>query len=97
MKSRLVKKFIKEVSKIKDPAVFLGIARILKVSLVGDNGKPKDFKEILIGIFDMYIAAPDTRKKELLEILKAANECKEDIGDGDNSKSPSKAIPNEEV
>lgn len=67
------KKFIKELSKIKDPAIFVGLANILKVGIMEDKDTPKDFNKVLEGIIDAYFAAAPSRQKELLKILKDAN------------------------
>ena len=91
------KKFIEEVSRIKDPAIFFGIARTLKVPCFVDKDTPREFNDILEGIFDAYFAADLKRQKELLKILKDANECKENFEYGNNTKNSAKTIPNKKV
>ena len=91
------KKFIHEVSKIKDPAVFFGIAKILKVPCFIDKDTPRDFSEVLNDIFDAYFAADLKRQKELLKILKDANECKESLNYGNNTKDSAETISDKEV
>lgn len=91
------KKFIYEVSKIKDPAIFFGIARTLKVPCFVDKDTPREFSDILNGIFEAYFAADLKRQKELLKILKDANECKESLDYGNNSKDSAKAISDKEM
>lgn len=91
------KKFLEEVSRIKDPAVFLGIAKIMKVPCFIDKDTPRDFHDILKDTIDNYFAAAPSRQKEVLKILKDANECKESIEDGNNTKDAAETIPNKEV
>lgn len=90
------KKFIKALSKITDPVVFLGLAKVLKVPCMVDKDTPRDFNDILKDTIDNYFAAAPSRQKEILKILKDANECKE-IEDGNYTKDSAKTIPNEEV
>ena len=72
MLASLVERFIQELGRIKNPEVFLGVARILKVRLVeGEN--PRDFGELCADVIDSYELAPRKRKRELLKILREAN------------------------
>jgi hypothetical protein len=50
---------------------FLGIARILKVDLMDDN-EPKTFSSVFEEILEAYSKANRSRRRELLEIVKAA-------------------------
>lgn len=50
---------------------FLGIARILKVDLMEDN-EPKTFSSVFEEILEAYSKANRSRRRELLEIVKAA-------------------------
>lgn len=68
----LEERFIHELGRIKDPEVFLGVARILKVQLVKDD-KPRDFGELCADVINFYELAPRKRKRELLKILREAN------------------------
>lgn len=94
---RYEKKFLKELSRTKEPAVFFGLARILKVPCMVDKDTPRDFQDMLKDVIDNYFAAAPSRQKEILKILKDANDCKEDIEDGDYSKDSAETIPHEEV
>lgn len=67
------KGFIKELSRTKDPVVFLGVAKILGVSCMVDKDTPKDFQDILKDVIDTYFAADPKRQKEVLEVLRDAN------------------------
>lgn len=68
----LEERFIYELGRIKDPEVFLGVARILKVQLVQDEN-PRDFGELCADVINFYELAPRKRKRELLKILREAN------------------------
>lgn len=96
LKTSIVKKFIKEIGNTTDPVVFLGLAKILKVPVM-EEGKPRDFVQVLRETIDNYIAAPYTRQKEILEILKDANKCKEKIKNASHSKDSAKTNPNKKV
>ena len=80
----LNRKFVEEVARISTPEIFLGVARILKVKLVSDDLKDeddhpcaRDFEEICADVIEAYAHADRHRKRELLHILKKANEVKE--------------------
>ena len=73
-----MEKFITELSKCRDPAVLLGIYRILCGPFPSEN--PPEFYELIESIFKGYKAAPRKRRRELLKILKAANKGAKDNG-----------------
>lgn len=91
------KRFIKELGRTKDPVVFFGVARVLKVNPMVDKDTPKDFAAVLEEVIDAYFAAAPSRQKEVLKILKDANECKENIEDGNYTKDPAETSSNKEV
>ena len=86
MKLSLVEKFTKELAEVKDPVVFVGVARVLQVSLMGNNKEPKDFQNVFIECVKAFNDAERKRQKELLSILKDANKCKESIN-ADSTKN----------
>ena len=51
---------------------FLGIAKILKVDLMMDDNEPKAFSSVFEEIIEAYSKANRSRRRELLEIVKAA-------------------------
>ena len=51
---------------------FLGIAKILKVDLMMDDNEPKTFSSVFEEILEAYSKANRSRRRELLEIVKAA-------------------------
>lgn len=65
-------KFMNEVVKL-DIAEFFGVARILKVKLINENGETREFADVFADLMAAYDNSNKTRKKELLKILKAAN------------------------
>ena len=95
MKSR-EEQFILELGKIKDPAVFVGVARILKGPLM--NGEEaREFTDVFNDTIDYFIKEKKKRQKELLCILKNANKCKEDIVDGNSSENTAETVSDKEV
>lgn len=69
---QLDERFIYELGRIKNPEVFLGVARILKVQLVQDEN-PRDFGELCADVIESYQNSNRKRKRELLKILREAN------------------------
>jgi hypothetical protein len=94
-------KFILETMKIKEPEVFLGVARILKVPLVKDekdeNGHfaPRDFVDIYADVIEAYANADRSRKRELLKVLRKANQ--EDSTNADRTEDSKASVSNEEM
>ena len=48
----LNQKFMNEISNTKDPEIFLGVARLLKVGLLKDDKTPKDFLDLFLNIWN---------------------------------------------
>lgn len=82
----LNQKFLKELSRTKSPEVFIGVAKILKVKLVDEKDPPeaRDFTEIFRDTMSNYSNAGRARKRELLKILRKANEAEGRKSSGDN-------------
>ena len=97
MKDRLAEKFVMELCKIREPEVFAGVARILKVPLVNEKGEARDFNDVLGDTIEYYVKEKKKRKKELLLILKDANKCEEEVFNGNNTKDSAEAISDKEV
>ena len=68
----LNERFILELGRIKNPEIFLGVARILKVQLVKEE-KARDFGDIFKDTIEAYENSGRKRKRELLKILREAN------------------------
>ena len=89
LKLTTIDKFIIEISKIKGPEIFLGVARVLKVKVVDEKNEPLSFETLFREVLKSYEAQSHTRQKELLSILKAANAAAPIGGiNGNNSKHP---------
>ena len=85
---KLTDQFLEELGKIKEPEIFLGVAKILKVRTVdeveceGEDGeKKKEMRareawDIIADVGDAYDKAGRDRKRELLKILRAANQAR---------------------
>jgi len=67
------KKFLDLISKMKEPELFLGVCRILKVKIY-EGEEPKDFIVLLEEALEAFKATPRKRRKELLKIMEAAVE-----------------------
>ena len=67
---------IDELFKVRDPQILVCTARLLKVSLM-EGEKEKELGTLIIDAARAFGAESKKRKKELFNILKAANECKE--------------------
>lgn len=89
----LTEKFVIELSKIKDPTDFLGVARILKVKLFGEDNEPRDFADVLADTIAEFDVQGRARRRELYKILREANKCKEG-SNGDNPEDSTETISN---
>lgn len=93
-------KFIEEVSKIKEPEIFLGVARILKVRLVedefGEDGRPQSrcFEDICADVITNFAQSERQRKRELLKILQKANK---EVINANRTKNSKESIAHEKV
>ena len=100
MKANLNTKFMQEISKIKEPEVFLGVARILKAKIyedeMGYDNQPvaRDFIDIFADVVSNYAALERRKKRELLKILERANKEAINANRTENSEID---IRNEEV
>lgn len=74
MEQLRTKEFIRELARITEPECFIGVARILKVELMEENGKdPRPFGDLFEDVIKAYEVAPRKRRRELLQILREAN------------------------
>lgn len=69
---KLSKQFLTELSNIKDPQIFMGVARILKVHL-SEGKEVKSFDQVFSEVLENFEIAAPKRRKELYSILKKAN------------------------
>jgi hypothetical protein len=77
-KMSLMDKFIQELGCIKETPVFLGVARVLKVRAFSDGGAPRAFVDVFSDMLDAFDKEDKKRQKEILVLLRKANECGEE-------------------
>lgn len=90
-------KFIEEISRIKEPEIFLGVAKILSVPLIDDNGKERSFEDICIDVIQAYKDLNRDRKRNLLNLLKKANKCKDGVVDADRTENTKESDSDQDV
>ena len=71
---KLKDKFATEVARIKEPEIFLGVARILGIKFQKDE--VPDFWELLRLMLDSFEKQSKRRRRELVQILGDANRAK---------------------
>lgn len=74
MKQISNKKTLKLIQRLSnlEPVEFIGFCRLFGVSIVGENGTPKDFYEILDELIEAYVLKERKFRKEADAILRAA-------------------------
>lgn len=77
-KMSLMDKFIQELGRIKETPVFLGVARVLKVRAFSEGGAPKPFVDVFSDMLSAFDKVDKKRQKEILVLLRKANECGEE-------------------
>lgn len=97
-KEKMNEEFMREISRIKEPQVFIGVTKLFGVGLLeeekGEDGKfkCKDFVDIFDELMAKYAAATKKRRKEVLNILKLSNKVEEGGKDGDSTEDTNKEI-----
>jgi len=92
MRLTLTEKFVKEILNIAEPEIFVGVARVLKVPLFSiEEKKEREFSDVFADCIDAFEKESKKRQKELLSILKDANECKEKV-DGYSTEDTAKEV-----
>lgn len=72
MNKKLDNEFLRNLAKL-EVQEFLGVMKILKIKPLKEDGETfKDFSEIFEEVLQAYSNANRTRRRELLEIIKAA-------------------------
>ena len=66
-------KIVKEVLKLQTEE-FLGVCKILGVSLVEEEDKGRDFEDIWADVVDKLGELNRVKRKNLMKLLRAANE-----------------------
>lgn len=68
----LTQKFMYELSRT-DVVNFRGVAQILRVKIADENDEVRSFPDVFADVMAAYDTAGRKRKKELLKILRDAN------------------------
>ena len=96
-------KFMKEVGRIKDPVIFLGLARTLGVNLYTEEKdenseklKPKEFSVLFEEMMKSFDGAGRKLKRDLIKMLRAANEDKEQLN-ATRTENTEATVQDEEV
>lgn len=71
MKQKKTLKLIEQLSNL-EPIEFIGFCRLFGVSIVEDDGTPKDFYVILDELIEAYVVKERKFRKEADAILRAA-------------------------
>lgn len=66
-------KIVKEILKLQTEE-FLGVCKILGVSLVEEEDKERDFEDIWADVVDKLGELNRVKRKNLMKLLRAANE-----------------------
>lgn len=77
MDKKINQEFLKEISKIKDIVIFMGIANLLGVKTENEDKSPKDFHVVLEEIMKKFESKERRKRKELVKILRKANAVKD--------------------
>lgn len=78
MKKNLIQNFIDEIAHIKNAEIFIGVARLLRVSIVDKEMNTRDFNDVFTDMLAAFEESNRKFQKELLKILQDANSCKEE-------------------
>ena len=68
------------------PEEFIGVARMANVKLVDEQGAARDFTQIWADLIDAIHQMNRRKRKNLLKLLRAANEGRE-LGGGNDAAS----------
>lgn len=101
---QLSQQFLYEISRCKDPMVFMGLTRVLCVSWYEEDVQgagpsdqsdcprektPRSFVSLLEDVMKQYDKAPRKLKRELLKCLRDANNTGDvDAGNTENTETP---------
>lgn len=73
---KMFSKLVIELSKLEVIEI-LGVCKILEVSIVDENKKPRNFEDIYIDIFDRFIESNRATRRGIIKLLKMSNLEKE--------------------
>lgn len=55
---------------------FLGVVRIMNLTIIGENNKSRSFEDIMSDMIDKFIEYNRTQRRNLIKIIKKASQCK---------------------
>ena len=64
---------------------FIGLAHLLKVSLLNDNKEPRDFTDVLEDVMKAYEKTNRKRRREIMQLLKSRTEVAPDASNSEDS------------
>lgn len=71
-KKNYLEDFVRALSNL-EAVEFLGVCRLLSVSLIKNEDTPRDFKELLYAVIDSYARIKPKKQKELLKLVREAS------------------------
>ena len=67
--SKTVINFLELVTQL-EPIEFVGLSKILCVSLVNEKNEPREFEDILSDMIDKFISTVRKQRKDIIKVLK---------------------------
>lgn len=55
---------------------FLGVVRIMNLTVIGENNKSRSFEDIMSDMIDKFVEYNRTQRRNLIKIIKKASQCK---------------------
>lgn len=65
----MIEKFLKNIVKL-EPVEFLGLATFLGVKLLGGDGEPKDFTQLLKELMEKYERLERRKRRDLEKLIR---------------------------
>ena len=62
-------RFIEKITKL-EPIYFIGVARIMNITITGANGEVRALEEIMSDVIDKFISYNRIQRKNLYKIIK---------------------------
>ena len=62
-------RFIEKITKL-EPIYFIGVARIMNITITGANGEVRALEEIMSDVIDKFISYNRTQRRNLYKIIK---------------------------
>lgn len=57
-------------------AEFLGVVRVMNLTAIGEDNKPRSFEDIMSDMIDKFVEYNRTQRRNLMKIIKKASQCK---------------------